>query len=149
MRRIVRLMLAVAFILYVFVVLHETLLSRPPIFDGAYELYPFASYRRAMRAPSHLARIEVRNLFLNVVMFVPFGVMLPALFPRLAKFYIILPLALTATVAIEVAQFLTHRGVFATEDILHNFAGAAIGFALYKVAKEVPNVNRPKISKRP
>ena len=127
-----RLFLAALFIAYVALILHETLLSRPPIFSGAYELNLFASYHRAMRAPSHLARIEVRNLILNVAMFVPMGILLPVVFPRLAKFYITLPIALAATIAIETAQFITHRGVFATEDILHNFVGATIGFLLFK-----------------
>jgi len=132
MHKYLRLFLAVLFAAYIYLVLHETLLSRPPIFSGAYEFNPFASYRRAMRAPSHLARIEVRNLILNVAMFVPMGILLPAVFSRLAKFYITLPIALAATIAIETAQFVTHRGVFATEDILHNFAGAIIGFLLFK-----------------
>jgi len=127
------LILAALLAAYVYVVLHNTILNRAPVFEGVFEIHPMASYRRAARAPWHLARLEIRNLILNTAMFMPLGTLVPALYHRLAKFYIALPIALAATIAIEIAQFVTARGVFAVEDILHNMAGAAIGYALYKI----------------
>ena len=122
--------IAAAFAAYIFIVLSITLLSRDPIFSGI-ELDPIASYRRAANAPRHLAIIEIRNIILNIAMFVPLGIFLPLLFNKFRKIYIFLPIALLASSAIETAQLITRRGVFSIEDILHNTLGAALGLAIY------------------
>jgi len=122
---------------YAIIILSETLLLRNLTPYGFYELSPIASYIRAARAPSHLARIEIRNLILNVLMFIPLGVLLPVMFQRLRKFYTAMPIALSATFFIETAQLITGRGVFSTEDILHNFFGAIVGYSFYKLISKI------------
>ena len=97
------------------------------------ELDPIASYRRAANAPAPLARIEIRNAVLNVLMFIPMGFLPPLVWRVMAKPYILIPAALALTLTIETAQLLTNRGVFAIEDILHNVIGAAIGLLGYKI----------------
>jgi glycopeptide antibiotics resistance protein len=123
----------VLFVLYIILLIGVTLV----FFRGApyarIELDPIASYRRAAAAPSHLAQIEIRNIILNIIMFIPMGLMPPLIWRRLSKIYIVLPIALAATLAVEFAQFLTVRGVFALEDIMHNFFGALLGFLMYKL----------------
>lgn len=107
------------------------------IFRGApyaqFELDPIASYRRAAAAPAHLAQIEIRNIILNIIMFIPMGLLPPFIWPKFAKFYRLVPAALAFTLAIETAQLLTARGVFALEDIIHNAAGAILGFLMFKI----------------
>ena len=125
-----RIALVTAFFAYIFVVLSITLLFREPIFS-AVELNPIASYRRAANAPPHLAAIEIRNVILNVIMFVPLGIFLPLLFKKLRKIYLVLPMALLVSLAIETTQFATHRGVFSVEDIIHNTLGAVLGIGLF------------------
>ena len=124
---------------YVFAVLLVTLLFRETA-PLSIELDPIASYRRAARAPTHLAIIEIRNIILNIAMFIPLGIFLPLFFNKLRKFYFTIPIAAMASLTIETAQFITRRGVFAIEDIIHNTLGAAIGlaflFALSKIFKK-------------
>jgi len=122
--------LLAAFLAYMFVVLLVTLLFREPM-PLSIELDPIASYRRAARAPTHLAIIEIRNIILNVAMFVPLGIFLPLFFNKFRKLYLAAPIAAIASLAIETAQFITRRGVFAIEDIIHNTLGAALGFAFF------------------
>ncbi|MCL2575515.1 MAG: VanZ family protein [Defluviitaleaceae bacterium] len=95
------------------------------------ELDPIASYRRAANAPQHLAVIEIRNIALNIAMFIPFGALLPIIWNKARKIYITIPIAITATIAIETAQFITARGVAAAEDIILNTIGAIIGFIFF------------------
>jgi glycopeptide antibiotics resistance protein len=128
--------LVAAFSVYVLVILSVTLLFRNTTFFNV-ELDPIASYRRAANAPAHLAAIEIRNIFLNVAMFVPLGIILPRLSDKFRKFAAALPVALLASLAIETAQIATRRGVFSIEDILHNTAGAALGLALYLAASKI------------
>ena len=119
---------------YIFLVLWVTLLGRTPT-DHIIELHPLASYRRALNAPPHLARIEIRNALLNIAMFIPLGIFLPIIWHGLQKFYLALPVAFFAAMAIEAVQLTTRRGVFALEDILHNTAGAALGIIAVKIIK--------------
>jgi len=97
------------------------------------ELDPIASYRRALNAPAQLARIEIRNAVLNIIMFIPFGFLPPMLWKKLAKPQLLLPLALAFTLTIETAQLILNRGVFSIEDMLHNLLGAAIGLLAFKI----------------
>jgi len=129
-------MLIALFATYIFAVAYITLLSRDSAFANI-ELDPIASYRRAMAAPRHLAIIEIRNIFLNIAMFVPLGVFLPLIHAHMRKIYVSLPIALVASLAIETAQLATSRGVFSVEDMLHNTAGAAVGLAFYTIASKI------------
>lgn len=117
---------------YIFLILAVTLLFRSYAVYNI-ELDPIASYRRALNAPHHLAVIEIRNIILNIVMFIPLGFMLPMASKGLGKIYTAIPLAAIFTFAIETTQHFTSRGVFAVEDMLHNTFGAIVGFALYKI----------------
>ncbi|MCL2170123.1 MAG: VanZ family protein [Defluviitaleaceae bacterium] len=97
------------------------------------ELDPIASYRRAALAPADLARIEILALAFNTAMFVPIGILAPMAFAKLTKIYLIMPAALSLTLTIETAQLLTGRGVFSVEDMLHNTAGALVGWAIWRI----------------
>ena len=132
--------LIAAFSGYIFLVLSVTLLFRSFAAFNI-ELDPIASYRRALNAPHHLAVIEIRNIILNIMMFMPLGFMLPIASEKLRKIYLIIPLAVFFTFTIEATQYLTSRGVFALEDMLLNTMGAIIGFTIYKIIhiiKKVP-----------
>jgi glycopeptide antibiotics resistance protein len=129
--------LAAAFSAYIFFVLSATLIFRSTHFFNQIELDPIASYRRAANAPTHLAILEIRDIILNIAMFVPLGIFLPLTRPRLGKFYIVPPIALLASLTIETTQLVTNRGVFSIEDILHNTLGAALGLALCLTASKI------------
>ena len=134
-----RIALIAAFFAYVFAVLSITLLFRAPIFSTI-ELDPIASYRRAANAPAHLAVIEIRNVILNVIMFVPLGIFLPLLFKKFHKIYLVLSVAFLTSLAIETLQFATRRGVFSLEDIIHNTLGAVLGATLFLALSKL-NIN--------
>ena len=129
--------LVTAFSAYVFIVLSITLIFRSAHFFNHIELDPMASYRRAANAPAHLAILEIRDIILNIAMFVPLGIFLPLVHAPLEKFYIALPIALLASLTIETTQLVTNRGVFSVEDIIHNTLGAALGLFLYAASSKI------------
>jgi len=103
------------------------------------ELDPIASYRRAINAPPHLARIEIRNAVLNVLMFIPMGLLPPMVWREFRKPLRLILSALALSFTIELAQLVAQRGVFAIEDILHNTLGTIFGFLAYKTWELITN----------
>lgn len=77
----------------------------------------------------------VMNLFGNIGVFAPFGVILPLLFPKLRKPMRLLVVFFIGIVALEIFQMLFHRGSFDVDDILLNSLGALIGLWLLNMAK--------------
>lgn len=63
----------------------------------------------------------------NIIMFIPFGVLLPVCFRKADKMGIIALTALLFSFIIEIAQLVTARGFFEFDDMLNNTIGAVIG----------------------
>ncbi|OLS37606.1 VanZ family protein [Alkalihalophilus pseudofirmus] len=91
-----------------------------------YNLIPFRSiYRIAVFSPDIMDPIRI--LIGNIVMFVPFGFFLYALFSKLRSIGLVALLGFCTSSMIEVSQFLfTHR-VANIDDLILNTAGALIG----------------------
>ncbi|MFR0839552.1 MAG: VanZ family protein [Neglectibacter timonensis] len=112
----------------VFIVLGATLLLRTASGSGRTDLQPFSQYRSAWYNFSYP---EWRNIVLNIAMFIPFGVLIPVLYPKLRAVWKITAICLVGTLLIETTQLITHRGIFAVDDILHNVLGGVIGYGLF------------------
>ena len=84
------------------------------------------------RSPA-LVRLAAVNLFGNVLMFVPLGLLLPALWPRLARWWRTLSVCAGAIVAVELIQMLTLLGYCDIDDLTLNLLGAAMGYGLYLI----------------
>ena len=83
---------------------------------------------------SHLISHAVVNLAGNVVMFVPLGAFLPALWRKLRKWWkSVLCTAIVITL-IEIVQLFTLVGSCDVDDLILNVAGAWIGYGLWHFA---------------
>lgn len=71
------------------------------------------------------------NLVGNVVVFVPFGFLLPYIQERCRKFPVLLLNAFLFVIGIEVFQLFSAFGAFDVDDILLNCVGASIGWLGY------------------
>ena len=80
----------------------------------------------------YLVRAAVVNLFGNVIMFIPLGFFLPAVFEKLQKLWKILLTTTLIITMIEVMQLLTLLGSCDIDDLILNLVGAAIGYGIYK-----------------
>lgn len=91
-------------------------------FDAAWNLIPF------------LPMVEdLRNSILNVILFVPFGFFLPALWQRYRQMGETLLVGFCASLTIELGQLLTFR-VTDINDIITNFLGCFVGYILFRIA---------------
>ena len=79
------------------------------------------------------------NLVGNVVVFLPFGILLPQIFTRSRNFFILLLNAFIFVLGIEVFQLVTAFGAFDVDDILLNCLGAVIGYFLYMGYEKIKN----------
>lgn len=115
------------FIVYIIMVFGVTFLDRGANFQGIMNVHFLSSYRDAWNSYSLRGW---QFLILNILMFVPFGFLLPLLHHRFQKFYYTLIAALLFTMFIELFQLATGIGIFEFDDIFNNFLGALIGYGI-------------------
>lgn len=112
---------------YVIMVLGVTFLDRGTYFRGQMNLHFLSSYREAWN------RFSVRHwqfVILNIVMFVPLGILLPLFHRNFRKAGWTIGAGLLFTITIESLQLITGRGSFVLDDIFNNTLGATIGYGI-------------------
>ncbi|MEG0734032.1 VanZ family protein, partial [Anaerorhabdus sp.] len=72
----------------------------------------------------------------NVLLFIPFGFLLPIVFKRVNKWYILLTITFLMTFTIEFIQSFIGR-LADIDDIIMNLFGAMIGYALYVLIRYI------------
>lgn len=75
-----------------------------------------------------------RNIVLNILLFVPLGILVPLWNKKWNKPFIVLPFGLLTTSLIECFQYIFKIGVFEFDDILNNFLGVVLGYSLLQLA---------------
>jgi glycopeptide antibiotics resistance protein len=92
-------------------------------------------------------RVDATSFWLNVVMTVPLGVLLPLLLPRLGTLRRIAACGLGVSAGIEAAQLLLNlllgsRRTIDVNDLIANTAGAVIGWWLLRRGRAVRRAGR-------
>ena len=67
----------------------------------------------------------------NIMMLLPLGFMLPILSEKLRSIKAVAISGFILSIFIELTQYYTGRGLFESDDILHNIIGACIGYIVY------------------
>ena len=104
---------------------------------GRVNLVPFSSVGSMLRTlwynpyPAVLWEV-VYNVGGNIVMFVPLGFFLRALFPKCRKFLRCMGTVAVIMATVELVQLVTLRGFCELDDVMLNILGAAIGFCIAK-----------------
>lgn len=99
--------------------------------DGI-NLKPFSMFFVAFRYGSNNAG-GIWQYFLNMLMFVPLGFLLPIVFPKSCRKYSrVLLVSFLATLATELIQIVTQRGTD-IDDVIANTLGGLVGFALFLI----------------
>lgn len=118
---------AVSF-LYLFIVACAVFADRTESTEGIQ--YLFSSYRLAWYSWSGS---DWLNIILNILLFVPFGFLLPLWHKKFNKAYIVIPAGFLLTLVIETLQYILKLGVFECDDILNNTVGAFLGFCALQI----------------
>lgn len=128
---------AMAFAVYIYLVLRKTLFSRVVRKKYRYKTELFWSYKRWFRKNDWNLGWKI---ILNIIMFMPYGVIASALLDRTklsrkGKIVICICTTFAFSCLIEVLQLVLKRGLFEFDDILNNTLGAGIGCAAYYMVK--------------
>lgn len=91
---------------------------------------------------------EYENLFGNILIFIPFGILLPAIKRRFRRFHRFIKWTLIIVVSIEVIQLFSLQGIFDVDDIILNVTGAVIGFLISKPLRQIRRKIDRKIAKK-
>lgn len=121
---------AVIFVCYLAVVIGATMLSRGSWYENSSLAPLFYSYKEAW------VKFEPklwRNIILNILMFVPFGFLLPLGIRKMGVFWKTWLAGFLFAGCIEVLQLVLKRGVFEWDDIINNTLGVMIGFGFFAI----------------
>lgn len=110
-------------LIFMFIVLSSTVLTRISDKGRMYNLMPFWSWQEVIRGDIELLE---ENL-LNLILLFPFGFLLPFVFYRKVSWYKALFAGLIFSFFIEISQLILCRGTFEWDDMIHNSLGAMIG----------------------
>jgi VanZ like family. len=118
------------FLLYLLMTSYVTVFSRRGRVQTDIML-KFDSIEEAVRRHS----LEpLQHLWLNVALFVPIGMLFPAICPpRLDKLSCVFPLGLLLTTLIETTQLMLRIGQCDLEDLAANTVGACLGLLLFRL----------------
>ena len=119
-------------VFYLGFVFSLTIFSRTVSKDIQMELALFWSYKMIARGDKYM----FFEVFWNVVLFMPYGFLASIHSRSKAKWTVFMSGSLLS-VAIELTQLFTHRGLFEYDDIVHNTLGTAVGIALCLIASKV------------
>ena len=78
----------------------------------------------------------VEDLLLNIILFVPFGFLLPYLWPRF-NFYRTLLIGFVVSCSIELTQYLAQWGCVDIDDVFNDTLGVCLGYACWAIYKRV------------
>ena len=104
-----------------------TLFNREQGSRSGLSLLPFETWRFQMRAMMFVVE--------NVLLFIPTGILLPVVFQKVDRWKCLMLLAGLMTLGIETTQLLTGRGYFQVDDLINNFLGAVLGYAMLKICR--------------
>lgn len=119
---------------YLFVVTCSTIIFRGTLickFDRV-ELIPFWTYQSII---NHTPGVSVWDIVLNVVLFIPLGLLVKLTYPSVSALRILL-IAVLSSLFIETNQYVFEKGVAQIDDVMHNVIGALLGWLLAKIGKQ-------------
>ena len=155
LHRTLRILVLIA---YVLIILYVTLLSRSMACSFKYAFSPLWSYRRALALWDEGGRfglfvtdgLLLRQIILNILLYIPLGYLLPFSLPRLAARrhavaghrvrnavkafpWKAVLFGTTLSMFTECTQLVFRLGFFELDDILNNTIGCLIGLILYQL----------------
>ena len=72
----------------------------------------------------------------NILLFLPFGALLPAAVPFLRRWWYCVYAAFATSMMLETVQLLTERGFCQLDDVVTNTLGAAIGYLVFALVRK-------------
>ena len=81
----------------------------------------------------------------NLVIFIPFGILVPKVFRGVNSVWTMALVTLMTSVLIEIVQFMLACGYSEVEDVIMNVAGGVIGYLIIKFIEKRKNEKRERV----
>lgn len=114
-----------AFVFYISLLVQMGILSREIGSTREIVLIPF-------KTPGGSNLIFLYSLA-NLVIFIPFGIIVPKVFHSINKVWKMLLVTLATSIAIEAIQYILACGTSEVEDVIMNVAGGIVGYLIIRV----------------
>lgn len=94
-----------------------------------------AAFQHHFRNISSSQKIEfvLQNLLGNIILFMPLGLLIPAIYPAKRSMIKIIIISFLCSFTIEVTQFVSSRGIFDVDDLILNTIGGVLGYFLFNL----------------
>lgn len=102
-------------------------------YSQRFELEVFWSYKKAMFEKNSYFAVEI---VCNILLFIPWGFMMPFLFKWFEKLTVLFVAAVLFSLCIELTQGIFCLGLFEFDDIINNVLGAVTGWTLFRKMKK-------------
>lgn len=122
------------FVTYMYTLLQQTYFSRPPGSRNTVNLILGETWQGSVQSKAYV--IE------NILMMIPFGVLLPNVLRPAENFFCCIPLGFFFSVSLEYAQFLSQRGHMQVDDVVMNVIGTIIGYLFFVSIKLLRRLNK-------
>lgn len=111
---------------YVFLIFSSTVIFRSVSATRQYDFHSFWSYKAIQEGRVDLLQENI----MNVVVFVPVGLLLGIAFKQMTWWKTLL-IGCSISVTIEALQFWFMKGFSEVDDVMHNTVGCLIGYIIY------------------
>lgn len=152
MKRALRTIATLLFLFYLFVLLKVTLFrTSVTLFDVTFDenngyvtsletaferanFIPFYSVYYYLISVQEPLEVGLVNVFGNILLFIPFGFLLPLAFRRFSRLRSALLVMALTSLLFEVIQMLMAIGHFDIDDVLLNAIGGVIGYGFFRLS---------------
>ncbi|WP_334297190.1 VanZ family protein [Anaerosporobacter faecicola] len=139
---VLRVVLWIFFIIYLVILTYFLFFSEQfgRVMGGEYR-YNLQLFREIKRFIIYRREVGLKSFFINIVgnivAFIPFGFILPAISPKNRKFLNVALLSFEFTLSIELLQLVLQVGTFDVDDIFLNLMGGIIGYLLFAIGHHI------------
>lgn len=117
------------FVVYVYCLLQLTVLSRKPGSFGGMDWRILARWSES--------DAQKAFLIMNIIMFIPLGILLPMFGKWAGHILVSWPAAIICSIGIEIIQLKYHLGFCQLDDVIANSVGFLVGFLGYLILQDV------------
>ena len=106
--------------------------------DPSINLIPFKDLYgyiiNILEADKEMKHIAELNVLGNILMFIPLGLLLPMVYEKAKKTYMVILISSIFSLCIEITQLFLNR-CFDVDDLILNIVGSAIGYIIFKTIR--------------
>lgn len=124
-------------VLYAVVCVYVLFVMRDPGKAAKVNLEPFRVLQRAIQIGDGIhvrSWGQLRIILLNILLFVPFGYLLPVLWKKADRWWKTMLLGFALSLTVELLQLVTRLGMFDVDDLINNTIGAGVGYLLFDLS---------------